>query len=297
MSDSTGQWLRELAQVEDAQFEDRADAQYAAVMTKLRAQRIRRWTFAGVAGLAAVVAGVFWTPESASRSSRASPATAAVNYAEPSAEERVARTSSAETRSQGTPDPRPLDRPPDPGEALPEGAPSPLVDRAPPKPPRRRGRVVPSWRTQIHDGKVAAALAGMNEAAWSSFLRLATAQELLAVAQAARAAKRTGRARDALTEIRDRFARDKLADQATFLLGRVEAELGSDDDAAARWFARYVREFPRGEFVEQARGRILRDLVQRGETADARQAARDYLRRHPEGGYAPLARRLVVVPQ
>ncbi len=132
----------------------------------------------------------------------------------------------------------------------------------------------------------------MDATQWSSFVRQASAEELLAMARAARAARRAAPARGALLEIRERFPDEAVAERATFLLGRVEGELAADSEAATRWFARYVREFPGGRFVEQARGRILSDLVRRGESVDVQRAARDYLEHHPKGSYASLARRL-----
>lgn len=301
MTDPTTPWLRTLAQVEDTRFEERADAQYAAVVATLRARKLRRWALGGAVGLVAVAAGVMlWVPNPASQRSANPTATAAVDYAEPPGEDGVARPSPERSRPAAVV-PAEASKPPAstplPAETAtqrmaPRKTPVKVRERDVPKSSDRPGLATPSWRSQLRDGEVAAALTDMDAATWSSFLRLATAQELLAIAHAARAAKRTPRARAALNEIHDRFSEDKLADQATFLLARVEGELASNDAAAARWFARYVREFPKGQFVDQARGRILSDLVKRGKTADAQRAALDYLSNHPKGAYAGLAERL-----
>lgn len=306
MTDPTTPWLRTLAQVEDKQFDARADAQYAAVVATLRARKLRRWGFGGAVGMVAVAAGVMlWVPNPASQRSANPVATAAVDYAEPPGEDGVARPSPERSRpapvvpaeASHPPGSTPLPVETATQRRAPRKAPSKARKGDASKPSEPPGPATPFWRTQIRDGEVAAALTDMDAATWSSFLRLATAQELLVIAQAARAAKRTPRARSALNEIRDRFSEDKLADQATFLLGRVEGELASDDAAAARWFARYVREFPKGQFVDQARGRILSDLVKRGKTAEAHRAAEDYLSNHPKGAYAGLAERLAAASE
>ena len=123
-----------------------------------------------------------------------------------------------------------------------------------------------------------------------------SARDLLARAQQARADRRAEDARAALTEIRSRFPNSEAAEQATFLLGRVEHELAGDARAAREWFTRYVAEYPEGRFAGSARGRILRELDAHGDRGDATAAARAYVQHHPDGPYRDLADRVLAGP-
>lgn len=302
MSDSGAAWLRALTEVEDSAFDGHADAQFAGVTAKLRARRTHRWVLGGLVGVAGAAATLaLMAPSTAWMSDGPPRATIAVDHADPSSAERSVRSRpeppraaaerGADVRTVVPARPAPLDSPP--GST--ERRPTKPVRRAwvPTRKPAKPEPEQPRWRIDIRDGHAAQALDTMDGQTWVDFLRRATAEELLAVAHAARGAKRTKRARGALSEIRDRFPQDELAERATFLLGRVEAELALDPDAAHQWFARYVREFPEGQFVERARGRVLRALAHDGPERDAQRAAHDYLEHHPNGAYASLAERLI----
>lgn len=120
-----------------------------------------------------------------------------------------------------------------------------------------------------------------------------SAKDLLARAQKARADRRTDDARTALSELRARFPGSEAAEQATFLLGRVEHELAGNRARAREWFSRYVAEYPSGRFVASARGRILKDLEVHGSQSEVAAAARDYVEHHPDGPYRDLADRVL----
>lgn len=120
-----------------------------------------------------------------------------------------------------------------------------------------------------------------------------SAEELLARAQKARAERRADDARTALSELRSRFPKSEAAEQATFLLGRVEYELAGNRARAREWFSRYVAEYPSGRFVASARGRILKDLDVHGSQAEVAAAAREYVEHHPDGPYRDLADRVL----
>lgn len=117
-----------------------------------------------------------------------------------------------------------------------------------------------------------------------------SADELLARARRARADKDLDGARTALLALRKRFPRSSAAEQATFLIGRVELELAQRPDAALAWFERYVSEYPDGRFSPQARGRVIHYRSSHGSRARARDAAADYLAHHRAGPYADIAR-------
>lgn len=119
-----------------------------------------------------------------------------------------------------------------------------------------------------------------------------TAGSLLRRANAARADRDVEAARASLLELRERFPDAAEAEEATFLLGRVEHDLGRNPVAATQWFARYVDAYPEGRYAASARGRVLEACAERGDD-DARRAAGDYLDHHPDGPYAALARRTI----
>ena len=98
---------------------------------------------------------------------------------------------------------------------------------------------------------------------------------------------------DDIVIARRRFPENKRARLALFLLGRVAWDLEGDPKGAEKWFRAYLHVDPRGELAEEALGRLVEVLSRSGKGRPARQAAKQYLRRFPDGGYAPLARTLV----
>ncbi|MCH9681194.1 MAG: hypothetical protein K0V04_07170 [Deltaproteobacteria bacterium] len=126
--------------------------------------------------------------------------------------------------------------------------------------------------------------------------RLVTAAGLLERAQQARARRDAADARAALTQLRRRFPEHPAAEQATFLLGRVEHELARRPDQAQRWFRAYVDRYPHGRFVSQARGRIVRHHATDPSSQLARRAAADYLAHHEAGPFAETARGILAEP-
>jgi outer membrane protein assembly factor BamD (BamD/ComL family) len=59
---------------------------------------------------------------------------------------------------------------------------------------------------------------------------------------------------------------------------------------AATWFETYLRERPDGRFAREAAGRLIEAYQQSEDEDRAREAAREYLRRYPEGPHSALAR-------
>ncbi len=118
-----------------------------------------------------------------------------------------------------------------------------------------------------------------------------SAKELFAAAQAARKKGDAAAARAALLEIRRQHPDSPLVGRATFLLGRVELELGGDPAEANVWFERYVDEHPSGPLAGAARGRLL-ERAAATQAPEARALAASYLEHHPDGHYAALAERL-----
>jgi len=73
-------------------------------------------------------------------------------------------------------------------------------------------------------------------------------------------------------------------------LGKVAFDQRHDYAQAADWFAKCWQEQPQGGLAREAAGRRLEALRKAGSSAQATQAARDYLERYPTGPHAELAR-------
>ncbi|MEM6994626.1 MAG: hypothetical protein AAF721_29190 [Myxococcota bacterium] len=312
-----GRWVAELASAGDTLRAHRPDEQLAAIQAALRRRQVRRVlsTAAGTAALVAAGLSLWCTPRAAQSTAANVGRSAAAAWAEGPAEAVARARSPRRAPAAGR---RPPDATADAASGLDAAAPSP-PDAAPsddPDPegsepadrPRTRAErphrarppnarpgdtapiVVPRWRALLDGGDPAGALAAMDPAAFEAFAAAASADELWRVAQAARTARDGAHARAALRTIRKRFADHERAEPATFVLGRVAAELSADPKRAAQWYARYVDEYPDGALAGQARGRVLGYHAESGSPADARAAARDYLDHHPTGPYADLAR-------
>ena len=118
----------------------------------------------------------------------------------------------------------------------------------------------------------------------------ASLEDLEALADAARYARRIGIARTALLALRERFAASPPAREAAFLLGRLDENAGAAVEARG-WYESYLKEEPSGHYASQAQGRLLLLLRERN-PAQARAVAQQYLQRFPEGPYAGVAREL-----
>jgi transmembrane sensor len=115
---------------------------------------------------------------------------------------------------------------------------------------------------------------------------------VLLLGDTARLSGHAADARRAYAEVRNRFPGSAEAAQAAFALGRLALRSDEDRAAAERWFETNLRERPNGPMAGVALGRLLELRLARGDRAGAEAAARDYLRRFPDGPYAPAARKL-----
>ncbi len=153
------------------------------------------------------------------------------------------------------------------------------------------------WARRLARGDSSGVLAEAERFGIERALSSAPLHELAALADAARFVRRGELARRALLSARKRFPRSAVAADAAFLLGRIEERRGGN--RAVRWYARYLRENPRGPYAEQALGRHMLHVYRTEGAAAARSLAATYLERHATGAYADAARRLVsgaVVP-
>jgi transmembrane sensor len=143
------------------------------------------------------------------------------------------------------------------------------------------------WRQLAVDGDFQGAWDMLGE----SGLRRETGEartmaELLELADVAR---RSGHPNEAVAPLErsiEDYPRDRRAAVAAFTLGRVEADALGRHGAAARAFQRCLELDPPEALRETAYARLAEAHAAAGNYAGARAAAREYLRRYPEGRHA-----------
>jgi TolA-binding protein len=152
-----------------------------------------------------------------------------------------------------------------------------------------------SWREQVAAGEFAAVVSEAEAAGIDAVLEQRSLEDLIALGDAARYAKRSDLASKILLAERKRFPASPQATTAAFLLGRI-AEGRSAAGEALQWYLRYRLEAPNGSLAEEALGRIMLIQKQSGEREGARAAAELYLASYPGGGFARAAKEIVGEP-
>ena len=152
-----------------------------------------------------------------------------------------------------------------------------------------------NWAALLARGNSTSVLQQAERHGIDCCLTTSSSSDLVALADAARYARRDDLARRALLAQRRRFVGSAAAKDAAFLLGQLE-ETGGRTASALEWFDTYLSENPRGDYASQALGRTM-ILVQRtrGDEA-ARPFASQYRARFPDGEYAAAARALAPAP-
>jgi hypothetical protein len=161
----------------------------------------------------------------------------------------------------------------------------------PERPPIRKATTV-SWRTLITEGRYRDAVTVAERFGFKRICQQATAAELLALGEAARLAQHYRSAVEAFQSLRKRFPQKPQASVAAFTLGRIAYEQRSAYSQAADWFQTYLTEAPHGSLQREARGRLMEAQLRAGDAEGAKQSAYRYLKRHPNGPHAALARLL-----
>ncbi|WP_437708518.1 FecR domain-containing protein [Sorangium sp. So ce448] len=151
----------------------------------------------------------------------------------------------------------------------------------------------PSWRALALEARYRDALAAAESDGFDALCDAAGASDLHALGDAARLGGSPARAVQAFTSLRARFPSSPEAGSAAFMLGRIAQDQSKDHAAAARWFARYLREQPAGAFAADAAGRLVEAEDRRGDEAGARRAAEQYLAAHPSGSHAGYAKHVL----
>lgn len=156
-------------------------------------------------------------------------------------------------------------------------------------------RAAASWVNELAAGNFAVILQQAERRGLDAALAEVSSAELAALADAARYSRRDDVARRALLTQRRRFPRSARANDAAFLLGRLE-EATQQPELALTWYSRCLDESPHGTYVSEALGRKM-TLVQRVHgAARAVPIAEEYLRRFGSGTYAAAARALIRPP-
>ncbi len=168
-------------------------------------------------------------------------------------------------------------------EASPREEPEPLAepattDAAPPQ---------PAWQTLLDEGKHRELLTELGSDQLEQAIWQAGPNDLIDLGAAARQLG-DARAGYIYSVVRSRFAATDAAADAAFLLGRMQFHSGAYRTSAT-WFETYLRERPRGRFAREAAGRLVEAYHQAGDRDRAREAARQYLSRYPNGPHATLA--------
>lgn len=178
---------------------------------------------------------------------------------------------------------------------LPSSAPSadpiqlpPVVVSSDPKKPDG-----PTWSQRVAKGDYAGVLADANDRGIPTVIATAPLGDLVALADAARYARRNDVAKQALLAQRSRFAGSGPARTAAFLLGRIAEDAEGNPSAAIGWYDRYLAESPSGSFAAEALGRKMTAVARTQGNDAARPIAEQYLRRYPDGPYAAAARRVM----
>jgi hypothetical protein len=152
---------------------------------------------------------------------------------------------------------------------------------------RARRGVGRDWPQRVANGDFAVVLREAERAGISSVLAAANVEELAALADAARYARRSALARRALVALQRRFPQAPPSQDAEFLLARL-----SEGAGALRRYQRYLEQQPNGAYATQALGRAMVLQHELGDSDGAARSAARYLRREPQGPYAATARAL-----
>src|SRR6185369_15479674 len=145
------------------------------------------------------------------------------------------------------------------------------------------------WRKKASQGAFAEVIAAAEKRGLDATLSGVGLEDLAALADSARYARRSTLAKRVLLVERSRFPNSAPARDAAFFLGRIAEDEGG---SASEWYDRYLNESPHGTYASQALGRkMMLAYKQRGAQA-AQSLAADYLGRYPNGSYAGTAKKI-----
>lgn len=155
---------------------------------------------------------------------------------------------------------------------------------------------VHDWTSRLANGHAAEIVEDAERQGMNRVLETSSSEDIAALADAARFERRNALARRALLAQRRRFPGSVRANEASFLLGRLDDASDSGRARSLRWYDLYIKEAPSGAFVSEALGRKMVVLERTGNHTGALRIAIDYLLCYPEGTYAHAAQALVHAP-
>lgn len=151
----------------------------------------------------------------------------------------------------------------------------------------------PSWSELVAQGENQRVLELAEADGIETSLATRSADDLMALADASRYAKRTDLAQLAYRRLRSRFPSSPLAHDAAFFLGKLTEP--TDPRAAADWYATYRAEVGKGAYSEEALGREMVAIAP-SDRARAKLLAAEILRDHPNGPFARVATSIEAQP-
>ena len=149
------------------------------------------------------------------------------------------------------------------------------------------------WMKYFEQGDFHKAITTAEEVGFSSIVETATLDQLWKLMNAARKTGRNELAEIALLTCRQRFSQSRKSALAAFVLGKVYYYGKNDPDSAAKWFQTYLDEAPLGPLAEDAMGRLIVIVKERGSRQKAKSLAKRYLKRYPSGAFSDTCRLLV----
>jgi transmembrane sensor len=179
---------------------------------------------------------------------------------------------------------------------LPGSSPSPLpspststsaLTTASSVPPSALTAKPPTWTELAASGRYREALS-LVQSDYDARCASMAPGDLLLLADVARYAGDSARAKQAWLALRTRFPGDSRAASAAFFLGRAAFE-GAEFNEAKKWFGVSVAEAPSGTLAREAHGRLIEACQRAGDPEGAKKAARKYLTEYPTGPHARLA--------
>ena len=153
--------------------------------------------------------------------------------------------------------------------------------------------VVPAkaeWTLLAERGDFAGAFQKLDEmGGFDQALLVAGPDELMTLADVARAVGRQGRAIQALRIVVDQYREDENAPLAAMMLGNLLSRTG-DSDAAAEAFALNRRLSPGGDFAEDALVREFDMAMAARDLPEAERLRAQYVREYPQGRHQEVLR-------
>jgi TolA-binding protein len=158
------------------------------------------------------------------------------------------------------------------------------------------GSETATWRALAARGRYEEALKIASRQGLATWIETGSAADLLLLGNAARFAGRPDEARRLYLGLRKRHGSAPESQLAAFSLARLAADVERQPQQAIQWLRVFLRESPQGDLAASARARLMDTLAREGQRDAAAEVARDYLRHHPGGPHAEMARSLVGSP-